>query len=219
MRITYLDLLNKIDNKVINPYNYFVLYDNEEYNYNGMYFETSDRKRLLLNFIGEGELINTNFDLISKIKETKNIEYQKNKDLRRAKKRIIEELWNSYLEEDWNIQVTQGCTSDLDIKYKKLIVYEKLLAFLGVNVLKEKDTKFSSWYSEQIKKQKEKEKEKDKMFERLGYDWDSLILIDTIQYGDKIKDILIDIIWKVNEILNYLEQKEVSEKRNKDVKE
>ena len=57
------------------------------------------------------------------------------------------------------------------------------------------------------------------MFERLGYDWDSLILIDTIQYGDKIKDILIDIIWKVNEILNYLEQKEVSEKRNKDVKE
>ena len=57
------------------------------------------------------------------------------------------------------------------------------------------------------------------MFERLGYDCDSLILIDTIKYGDKIKDILIDIIWKVNEILNYLEQKEVSEKRNKDVKE
>lgn len=219
MRITYLDLLNKIDKKVINPYNYLVLYNNEEYNYNGMYFETSDRKRLLLNFIGEGELINTNFDLISKIKETKNIEYQKNKDLRRAKKRIIEELWNSYLEEDWNIQVTQSCTSDLDIKYKKLIVYEKLLAFLGVNVLKEKDKKFSSWYSEQIKKQKQKEKDKDKMFERLGYDWDSLLLIDTIQYGDKIKDILIDIIWKVNEILNYLEQKEVSEKRNKDVKE
>lgn len=217
MRITYLDLLNKIDKKVINPYNYFVLYDNEKYNYNGMYFETSDRKRLLLNFIGEGELINTNFDLISKIKETKNIEYQKNKDLRRAKKRIIEELWNSYLEEDWNIQVTQGCTSDLDIKYKKLIVYEKLLSFLGVNVLKEKEHKFDSWYKDQINKQKEKEQQRNKVFERLPYDWDSLLLIDTIKYGDKIKDILINITFKINDIIQYIEEKEVLENKNTDI--
>lgn len=217
MRITYLDLLNKIDKKVINPYNYFVLYNNEEYNYNGMYFETSDRKRLLLNFIGEGELINTNFDLISKIKETKNIEYQKNKDLRRAKKRIIEELWNSYLEEDWNIQVTQGCTSDLDIKYKKLLVYEKLLAFLGVNVLKEKEHKFDSWYKDQINKQKEKEQQRNKVFERLPYDWDSLLLIDTIKYGDKIKDILINITFKINDIIQYIEEKEVLENKNTDI--
>lgn len=219
MRITYLDLLNKIKNKEINPYNYHIIYAAEEYSFDGMFFKTSDDKRLISNFLGEYEMINTYFDLISKNEEEKVKDYQNNKDIRRAKKRIIEELWNSYLEEDWNIQVTQGCTSDLDIKYKKLIVYEKLLAFLGVNVLEEKDKKSSSWYSEQIKKQKQKEKEKDKMFERLGYDWDSLILIDTIKYGDKIKDILIDIIWKVNEILNYLEQKEVSEKRNKDVKE
>ena len=47
MRITYLELLNKIKNKEINPYNYYIIDDSVTYIYDGLEFVDKNNTTLL----------------------------------------------------------------------------------------------------------------------------------------------------------------------------
>lgn len=212
MVITYLDLLNKIANKEINPYNYIVVYNATSYSYNGLAFVDINKQPLTRSLVQSESACINKYIVLNKIKNISNTKSKKDNTIRRAKKDIIEELWNKYLSLDWDIDACQGCMNDLDKQFKKVNIYKNLLEFLGVNVDKERERKFNIWYSAEIKKQNEKEEEKKKLLQPIKYDWSKLTHIDTFSQGKDIASCLVDINFKINEIINYLNK----EKQNKE---
>lgn len=212
MIITYLDLLNKIANKEINPYNYIVVYNDTSYSYNGLTFVDVNRIPLVQRLTqSESAFINLTV-VLYKLEDISNTKSKEDNTIRRAKKDIIDELWDMYLSLDWDIDACQGCMNDLDKQFKKVNIYKNLLEFLGINVDKERERKFDKWYKEQIHKQNEEQKEKEKLLQPIKYDWEKLTHIDTFSQGKDIASCLVDINFKINEIINYLNK----EKQNKE---
>lgn len=212
MIITYLDLLNKIANKEINPYNYIVVYNDTSYSYNGLAFVDVNKRPLVQSLSqSESALINLTV-VLYKLEDISNTKSKEDNTIRRAKKDIIDELWDMYLSLDWDIDACQGCMNDLDKQFKKVNIYKNLLEFLGINVDKERERKFDKWYKEQIHKQNEEQKEKEKLLQPIKYDWEKLTHIDTFSQGKDIASCLVDINFKINEIINYLNK----EKQNKE---
>lgn len=212
MIITYLDLLNKIANKEINPYNYIVVYDDTSYSYNGLTFVDVNKIPLVQRLTqSESAFINLTV-VLYKLEDISNTKSKEDNTIRRAKKDIIDELWDMYLSLDWDIDACQGCMNDLDKQFKKVNIYKNLLEFLGINVDKERERKFDKWYKEQIHKQNEEQKEKEKLLQPIKYDWEKLTHIDTFSQGKDIASCLVDINFKINEIINYLNK----EKQNKE---
>lgn len=212
MIITYLDLLNKIANKEINPYNYIVVYNDTSYSYNGLTFVDVNKIPLVQRLTqSESAFINLTV-VLYKLEDISNTKSKEDNTIRRAKKDIIDELWNMYLSLDWDIDACQGCMNDLDKQFKKVNIYKNLLEFLGINVDKERERKFDKWYKEQIHKQNEEQKEKEKLLQPIKYDWEKLTHIDTFSQGKDIASCLVDINFKINEIINYLNK----EKQNKE---
>lgn len=211
MIITYLDLLNKIANKEINPYNYIVVYNDTSYSYNGLAFVDVNKRPLVQRLSqSESALINLTV-VLYKLEDISNTKSKEDNTIRRAKKDIIEELWNKYLELDWDISVTQGCIDDLDKQYEKVYIYQRLLEYMGVCVEKDKNKKFDIWYKEQIEKQEKAEEHKNKQLEPLGINWMQLA-----QYEDtEIKPILklyTELAHRLNDVLTYLRNKDNKEK-------
>lgn len=212
MIITYLDLLNKIANKEINPYNYIVVYNDTSYSYNGLTFVDVNKIPLVQRLTqSESAFINLTV-VLYKLEDISNTKSKEDNTIRRAKKDIIDELWDMYLSLDWDIDACQGCMNDLDKQFKKVNIYKNLLEFLGINVDKERERKFDKWYKEQIHKQNEEQKEKEKLLQPIKYDWKKLTHIDTFSQGKDIASCLVDINFKINEIINYLNK----EKQNKE---
>lgn len=212
MIITYLDLLNKIANKEINPYNYIVVYNDTSYSYNGLTFVDVNRIPLVQRLTqSESAFINLTV-VLYKLEDISNTKSKEDNTIRRAKKDIIDELWDMYLSLDWDIDACQGCMNDLDKQFKKVNIYKNLLEFLGINVDKERERKFDKWYKEQIYKQNKEQKEKEKLLQPIKYDWKKLTHIDTFSQGKDIASCLVDINFKINEIINYLNK----EKQNKE---
>lgn len=212
MVITYLDLLNKIANKEINPYNYIVVYNDTSYSYNGLTFVDVNKIPLVQRLTqSESAFINLTV-VLYKLEDISNTKSKEDNTIRRAKKDIIDELWDMYLSLDWDIDACQGCMNDLDKQFKKVNIYKNLLEFLGINVDKERERKFDKWYKEQIHKQNEEQKEKEKLLQPIKYDWEKLTHIDTFSQGKDIASCLVDINFKINEIINYLNK----EKQNKE---
>ena len=212
MIITYLDLLNKIANKEINPYNYIVVYNDTSYSYNGLTFVDVNRIPLVQRLTqSESAFINLTV-VLYKLEDISNTKSKEDNTIRRAKKDIIDELWDMYLSLDWDIDACQGCMNDLDKQFKKVNIYKNLLEFLGINVDKERERKFDKWYKEQIYKQNKEQKEKEKLLQPIKYDWKKLTHIDTFSQGKDIASCLVDINFKINEIINYLNKK----KQNKE---
>lgn len=212
MVITYLDLLNKIAKKEINPYNYIVVYNNTSYSYNGLTFVDVNKIPLVQRLTqSESAFINLTV-VLYKLEDISNTKSKEDNTIRRAKKDIIDELWDMYLSLDWDIDACQGCMNDLDKQFKKVNIYKNLLEFLGINVDKERERKFDKWYKEQIYKQNEEQKEKEKLLQPIKYDWEKLTHIDTFSQGKDIASCLVDINFKINEIINYLNK----EKQNKE---
>lgn len=212
MIITYLDLLNKIANKEINPYNYIVVYNDTSYSYNGLTFVDVNKIPLVQRLTqSESAFINLTV-VLYKLEDISNTKSKEDNTIRRAKKDIIDELWDMYLSLDWDIDACQGCMNDLDKQFKKVNIYKNLLEFLGINVDKERERKFDKWYKEQIHKQNEEQKEKEKLLQPIKYDWEKLTHIDTFSQGKDIASCLVDINFKINEIINYLNK----EKQNKE---
>ena len=212
MVITYLDLLNKIANKEINPYNYIVVYNDTSYSYNGLTFVDVNKIPLVQRLTqSESAFINLTV-VLYKLEDISNTKSKEDNTIRRAKKDIIDELWDMYLSLDWDIDACQGCMNDLDKQFKKVNIYKNLLEFLGINVDKERERKFDKWYKEQIHKQNEEQKEKEKLLQPIKYDWKKLTHIDTFSQGKDIASCLVDINFKINEIINYLNK----EKQNKE---
>ena len=212
MVITYLDLLNKIAKKEINPYNYIVVYNATSYSYNGLAFVDINKQPLTRSLVQNESACINKYIVLNKIKNISNTKNKEDNTIRRAKKDIIEELWNKYLSLDWDIDTCQGCMNDLDKQFKKVNIYKNLLEFLGINVDKERERKFDKWYKEQIHKQNEEQKEKEKLLQPIKYDWEKLTHIDTFSQGKDIASCLVDINFKINEIINYLNK----EKQNKE---
>lgn len=211
MIITYLDLLNKIANKEINPYNYIVVYNDTSYSYNGLAFVDVNKRPLVQRLSqSESALINLTV-VLYKLEDISNTKSKEDNTIRRAKKDIIEELWDRYLDLDWDISVTQGCIDDLDKQYEKVHIYQRLLEYMGVCVEKDKNKKFDIWYKEQIEKQEKAEEHKNKQLEPLGINWMQLA-----QYEDtEIKPILelyTELAHRLNDVLTYLRNKDNKEK-------
>lgn len=210
--LTYIQLLNKLENKQINPFNYYLRVNDETYTYNGFEFVNNEGVKFISKFVkSESELINLKVYLYKKDeKMIKNSNYEIKK-LRQAKGEIIKELWDRYLDLDWDISVTQGCIDDLDKQYEKVHIYKRLLEYMGVCVEKDKNKKFDKWYTEQINKQKETEENKNKQLEPLGINWMQLA-----QYEDtEIKPILelyTELAHRLNDVLTYLRNKDNKEK-------
>ena len=212
MIITYLHLLNKIANKEINPYNYIVVYNDTSYSYNGLTFVDVNKIPLVQRLTqSESAFINLTV-VLYKLEDISNTKSKEDNTIRRAKKDIIDELWDMYLSLDWDIDACQGCMNDLDKQFKKVNIYKNLLEFLGINVDKERERKFDKWYKEQIYKQNKEQKEKEKLLQPIKYDWKKLTHIDTFSQGKDIASCLVDINFKINEIINYLNK----EKQNKE---
>ena len=212
MIITYLDLLNKIANKEINPYNYIVVYNDTSYSYNGLTFVDVNKIPLVQRLTqSESAFINLTV-VLYKLEDISNTKSKEDNTIRRAKKDIIDELWDMYLSLDWDIDACQGCMNDLNKQFKKVNIYKNLLEFLGINVDKERERKFDKWYKEQIHKQNEEQKEKEKLLQPIKYDWKKLTHIDTFSQGKDIANCLVNINFKINEIINYLNKK----KQNKE---
>lgn len=212
MIITYLDLLNKIANKEINPYNYIVVYNDTSYSYNGLTFVDVNKIPLVQRLTqSESAFINLTV-VLYKLEDISNTKSKEDNTIRRAKKDIIDELWDMYLSLDWDIDACQGCMNDLNKQFKKVNIYKNLLEFLGINVDKERERKFDKWYKEQIHKQNEEQKEKEKLLQPIKYDWEKLTHIDTFSQGKDIANCLVNINFKINEIINYLNKK----KQNKE---
>ena len=134
MIITYLDLLNKIANKEINPYNYIVVYNDTSYSYNGLTFVDVNKIPLVQRLTqSESAFINLTV-VLYKLEDISNTKSKEDNTIRRAKKDIIDELWDMYLSLDWDIDACQGCMNDLDKQFKKVNIYKNLLEFLGINV-------------------------------------------------------------------------------------
>lgn len=98
MRITYLELLNKIKNKEINPYNYYIIDDSVTYIYDGLEFVDKNNTTLLSKYAQSQNSIM--YSLLSVEKQPKGFKNHEDKIIRRAKKDIIEELWDMYLRLD-----------------------------------------------------------------------------------------------------------------------
>ena len=212
MIITYLDLLNKIANKEINPYNYIVVYNDTSYSYNGLTFVDVNKIPLVQRLTqSESAFINLTV-VLYKLEDISNTKSKEDNTIRRAKKDIIDELWDMYLSLDWDIDACQGCMNDLNKQFKKVNIYKNLLEFLGINVDKERERKFDKWYKEQIHKQNEEKKKKEKLLQPIKYDWEKLTHIDTFSQGKDIANCLVNINFKINEIINYLNKK----KQNKE---
>ncbi len=84
--LTYIQLLNKLENKQINPFNYYLRVNNETYTYNGFEFVNTEGVKFISKFVkSESELINLKVYLYKKDeKMIKNSNYEIKK-LRQAK--------------------------------------------------------------------------------------------------------------------------------------
>lgn len=210
--MTYLQLLTKIENKQINPYNYNLLINDTIYHYNGFEFVDKENTKFINKYIrSESDLMYLKVLLQKKDKFLKTQSQYEIKKLRQAKGEIMEELWDLYLSLDWELDMCQGCTSDLDMLLEKLKIYKRLLEYMGCCVDKDKDRKSNEWYSNEIKKQKEKEEQENKQLEPLGINWMQLA-----QYEDtEIKPILelyTELAHRLNDVLTYLRNKDNKEK-------
>jgi hypothetical protein len=210
MRITYLELLNKIKNKEINPYNYYIIDDSVTYIYDGLEFVDKNNTTLLSKYAQSQNSIM--YSLLSVEKQPKGFKNHEDKIIRRAKKDIIEELWDMYLRLDWNIDACQGCMEDLDKQFKKVNLYQNLLEYMGVNVKEQRDEKFSKWYQEQIERQN-KEDEKKKEFKKSIYNPITIpfdILTESFENKDNESlKLIVDTCQKINDLLKYLKNKNI----------
>lgn len=204
MQITYLELLNKIKNKEINPYNYYIKKDSIVYKYNGFEFVDKDNITLLSKFIqSQNSILYSTITLEKQNKKDKNREFE-NKTIRRAKKDIIEELWDMYLSLKWDIDACQGCMSDLDKQFRKVDIYQGLLEYMGVCVTKDKEEKFHKWYSNQVEKSRQKDLE-EKRFEKSLFGHIEIPFdIRFNPNNDETTKLLVNTSEKVNDILNHL---------------
>lgn len=210
--MTYLQLLSKIENKQINPYNYNLLINDAIYHYNGFEFVDKEGAKFISRYIrSESDLIHLKVFLQKKDKPLKTKSQYEIKKLRKAKGEIIEELWNKYLELDWDISVTQGCIDDLDKQYEKVYIYQRLLEYMGVPVLKDRNRKFDIWYKEQIEKQEEIEEHKNKQLEPLGINWMQLARYEDTEVKP-ILELYTELAHRLNDVLTYLRNKDNKEK-------
>ena len=210
--MTYLQLLTKIENKQINPYNYNLLINDTIYHYNGFEFVDKENTKFISRYIrSESDLIHLKVFLQKKDKFLKTQSQYEIKKLRKAKGEIMEELWDLYLSLDWELDICQGCTSDLDMLLEKLKIYKRLLEYMGCCVDKDKDRKSNEWYSNEIKKQKEKEEQENKQIEPLWISWRELTKYNNTPIEPAI-DLYRQAVGKINDITTYLRNKDNKEK-------
>lgn len=212
MEMTYLQLLTKIENKQINPYNYYMITKSDEiFHFNGFEFVNNDGIKFVNKYIkSDAEIMHF---VIKLEKKPKDIKQNKVKVIRKAKGDIIHELWDMYLSLDWDIDACQGCIDDLDKQFEKVNIYKRLLEYMGVPVDMERDKKFKKWYSEQIQKQKEEQKHLEGQLKPLGINW-----IDLARYEDTeikpILDLYKELAFRLNGVLTYLRNKETEKEKN-----
>lgn len=212
MEMTYLQLLTKIENKQINPYNYYMITKSDEiFHFNGFEFVNNDEIKFVNKYIkSDAEIMHF---VIKLEKKPKDIKQNKVKVIRKAKGDIIHELWDMYLSLDWDIDTCQGCIDDLDKQFEKVNIYKRLLEYMGVPVDMERDKKFKKWYSEQIQKQKEEQKQLEGQLKPLGINW-----IDLARYEDTeikpILDLYKELAFRLNDVLTYLRNKETEKEKN-----
>ena len=103
-----------------------------------------------------------------------------------------------------SIDNCQGCMDGLDDAFEELAIYKTILASLGVDLNDKATMKrmTDEWYAKRIEEEKQKESKKKAVFDHVKFNWDLLLS------KDPSKEILFDIVLKINQLLDYLQENE-----------
>lgn len=132
------------------------------------------------------------------------------KILTKAEKEVLKELEKLYIELDSDIDACQGCMDNLDTNFEILNVYKDLMSYLSGNSNYTEDNRarmVEELYQRFREQKEEEERNKNILFEHVKSGTDLLLSKNN---KDKV---LWNTIQKVNDILNYLKDKENKENK------
>ena len=113
---------------------------------------------------------------------------------------IRTEFEDRWMDLEISIDNCQGCMDGLDEAFDELKLFRQIIAFLGGNIdndyQKILDRAYER-YKERDKKQEELNLKKDSIIEPLKIDFRKIVIME-----DPYKDIITDMIFKINEITN-----------------
>lgn len=195
--INYFDFLKKITSKELNTKNLNVIdednhkwYFNEEAN--SFLNEDDD---YLSDYYNDIDLVNLKLKIIPKEESTQFSSSE-------ARNKVIKYLENQYMDLDMEIDNCQGCMDGLDEAFEELSIYKDLLSKFGINVEKERQRLTDEWFAKRREEERQKESKKKAVFDHVKFNWDLLLS------KDPAKEILFDIVLKINQLLDYLRENE-----------
>ena len=195
--INYFDFLKKIASKELDTKDLNVIdeddhkwYFNEEAN-----SFLNDDNDYLSDYYNDIDLVNLKLKIIPK---EENTQFSSSE----ARNKVIKYLENQYMDLDMEIDNCQGCMDGLDEAFEELAIYKDLLSKFGISVEKERERLTNEWYAKRIEEEKQKESKKKAVFDHIKFNWDLLLS------KDPSKEILFDIVLKINQLLDYLQENE-----------
>ena len=195
--INYFDFLKKIASKELDTKNLNVIdeddhkwYFNEEAN-----SFLNDDNDYLSDYYNDIDLVNLKLKIIPKEESTQFSSSE-------ARNKVIKYLENQYMDLDMEIDNCQGCMDGLDEAFEELSIYKDLLSKFGINVEKERQRLTDEWFTKRREEERQKESKKKAVFDHVKFNWDLLLS------KDPAKEILFDIVLKINQLLDYLRENE-----------
>lgn len=192
--LSFFDLLNAINQNKINIHGLTVIDNNNyiwQFNVEENSFKEINRNIRLSEVYPDGVLINLTFrQVIIKEKTSK------------AKQAVIAYLENQYKDLDMSIDACQGCMEGLDDAFEELAIYKHILATLGVDLNDNKTSEriTAEWFQRQKEKEALIQSKMNCLFEPIKPG------IDLIISDDNRDKTLLEVLTKVNSILNYLKE-------------
>lgn len=204
-KMFYYELIRKLTEKEINPDNYTFKMDDDS---KTSYFWDEDEEDLYYkNNMGK-LYIKDEYKFPEIMQKTMLVIKNDKKILTKSEKKVLKELEKLYIELDSDIDACQGCMNNLDTNFEILNVYKDLMSYLSGNsnyVEDNRDRMVEELYQRFKEQKEEEEHNKNILFEHVKSGTDLLL-------SKNNKDrILWNTIQKVNDILNYLKDKENKE--------
>ena len=128
------------------------------------------------------------------------------KDRSRAEKQVIKELENLYMDLDMEIDCCQGCMEGLDDAFEELHIYGKILKDqFGVDIKDDatRQRMVDEWFAKKKAEREEEERNHKYIFDSVETGIDLLIS------GDKRDKVIFNIAHKLNQLLKYLNDKNI----------
>lgn len=195
--INYFDFLKKIASKELDTKDLNVIDEDDHkwhFNEEANSFLNDDND-YLSDYYNDIDLVNLKLKIIPKEESTQFSSSE-------ARNKVIKYLENQYMDLDMEIDNCQGCMDGLDEAFEELSIYKDLLSKFGINVEKERQRLTDEWFTKRREEEKQKESKKKAVFDHIKFNWDLLLS------KDPSKETLFDIVLKINQLLDYLQENE-----------